>query len=198
MNKIQDNSRFIDITLISGDIRSLCKDYIRSITEDINSIFLGMSDNGGISMNYWEYATINDPTEPYPTIEAFSLDVNAILNNSAASFTFYPSLTLNILEQNDATSLDYSFSGAPDGVMYYVAVNSGDAVPTISEVINGTGSGGSVAVASGNSVIISTTTLINISGLVAATAYDLYSVTTNSVGDKVSTILNNLTQTTTA
>ncbi len=83
MNTIQNNSRFIDLVLESGATRSLCKDYIQGVDKSSNSeaVLLNIVDDVAISLNYWEYGTIADPTQAYATLEVFYEDLRTMLNN---------------------------------------------------------------------------------------------------------------------
>jgi hypothetical protein len=198
MNYIQDNTRFIDLIYGADNIRSICKDYVRVVETDEpeRSLFLGMTDNAGISLNYYDFFTITAPTKIYPSLEAFYEDIFALLNNANAVFTFYPNLTQNELNQVDQTSLDYVFTGDKEGLLYYVLVPIGDIEPTVAEIIAGTSSGGGIPVASNTLSVTTGSITENIPGLTTLTGYDLYSVTTNTAGDEVPTNSIKLTQTT--
>ena len=198
MHTIQDNFRFIDITFDNGLVRSICKDYIREIddTADSNSIFLDLVNDEGLSLNYWEFATIINQNKPYPSLSDFYIDLSASLNGSDSRFTFYPQFTVNTLDQNDQTSLDYSFEGDKDGILYYILLNASDPVPSVNEVINAQAPVGGTLNASGTENISTLINTINISGLTTLTAYDLYVVTANTDGDEIMSSVIKLTQTT--
>lgn len=200
MNRIQDNSRFIDIIYADGTTRSLCKEFINYYENELDSksIFLSIIDDEGVSLSYWEFAVISSPTKPYPSLEAFYTDIEAILNNQAPSYTFYPKLTTHTLADTGTTTFDYTFQGDKEGELYYVLLSAGSPVPSIQEIIDGTGQGGAAVVLSGNESVLATASTVELAGLTPNTTYQLYAVTTNTEGDEIAPSIINLSQTTQA
>jgi hypothetical protein len=158
-------------------------------------LFLGSVDDDGLSLNFWDFATIANPTKPYPSLEAFYADIRGLLNDTGPGFAFYPQLTTHELDGNAQTSMDYTFAADKDGLIYYVVIPFDDPEPSVAEVINGT-AGGGAAVASGNGAILTTDTTVTILGLSAGTVYDLYSVTTDTPGAEIVPSTTKLSQTT--
>jgi len=76
------------------------------------------------------------------------------------------------------------FTANENGTAYYVVLADGAAAPSVSEVKNGTGNGGAVAIGSGNTALeANTEASVNVSGLNADTSYDIYVVAEDNVGN---------------
>lgn len=72
------------------------------------------------------------------------------------------------------TSFDVNANIDEDGTIYAVVLADGATAPTSTEVIAGTGSGGSAAIATDNALDTSSGIVLNFTGLTASTAYDVY------------------------
>jgi hypothetical protein len=68
------------------------------------------------------------------------------------------------------------------GMAYYVVMETGASVPTVSEVKAGTGAGGATAVASGSGNVYITETFLPIEGLTADVTYDVFLVVEDDEG----------------
>ena|GEM_PF-578160 len=110
-----------------------------------------------------------------------------VINTTAApSDTTPPSWTVGYPKTSAITQdgFDLLFNADENGKAYYVVLTNNAAPVTADEVKSGTGSGGSAAVASGQQVLVANTeTSATISGLTAATPYDIYVVAEDNSGN---------------
>jgi hypothetical protein len=82
MNIIQDNTNFLRFLHTSGLIRELRKKHIIEVKLDeaTDSLFLELAGNDSASLQYFNYAKINDPTLVYTNVNDFYSDIMLLLN----------------------------------------------------------------------------------------------------------------------
>ncbi|MFJ5359274.1 DUF4347 domain-containing protein, partial [Pectobacterium sp. CHL-2024] len=132
---------------------------------------------------------VSDGSDTYE--KTFTLTV---VDNVAPTFDIAPAVS-------NATSSGFDLSSSLNeaGSIYYVVLPDGATAPSATQIVNGQNAAGSLAFASGSTIVNSApySRTFTLTGLAAATAYDVYMVAKDSAGNLTASVVK-LDATTTA